>query len=58
MSDSNIVEKVNRSSLGSRHARTLRASVPVARARAVIEQAQVKELGRKPGGSGDDATTR
>ena len=57
MSDSNIVQKVNKSSLGSRQARTLRASVPVTRARAVIAQAQAKQTPRQPGGN-DGGTTK
>lgn len=58
MNDSNIVEKMNRSSFGSQRARTLRASVPVTRARTVIAQAQVRQSGRTPGGNGDGATKR
>ncbi|CCH73773.1 hypothetical protein BN11_4590003 [Nostocoides australiense Ben110] len=57
MSDSNIVQKVNKSSLGSRQARTLRASVSVTRARSVIAQAQAKQTPHQPGGS-DDGTTK
>ncbi len=40
MTSNQIAQKVNNSSFGSRQARTLRASIPVTRARSVIAQAQ------------------
>lgn len=56
MSNSSIVQKVNMSSLGSRQARTLRASVSVTRARAAITQAQAKQTPWQVGGNGSGAT--
>lgn len=58
MSDKSIAQKVNRSSFGSQQARTLRASVSVARARSVIEQAQAKQTPRPLGDNGKGATKR
>lgn len=58
MSNSSIARKVNKSSFGSRHARTLRASVSVTQARSVIAQAQARQAPRQVGGNGEGATRR
>lgn len=40
---SDIAQKINNSSLGTRQARAARASIPINRARAVMAQANVRQ---------------
>lgn len=58
MNERSIVQKMNRSSFGSRQAQTLRRSVSVTRARSVIESAQAGPVLRNLGGGGDRPTKR